>query len=149
MGDEDRVICQNCSTSYDEKFLLGKQGNVDTCPMCGAELKQNDDFNLEKKPVEKTTYYYYDGRSATLDDMLFDGRTPLYTFEAIDIEDAKRQLKKVCPNSPLFNDTSSPKIQCPYCLSTEIQLVPKKFSMLTGFATNSFNKVCVRCQRKI
>ncbi len=53
MGDEDRVICQNCSTSYDEKFLLGKQGNVDTCPMCGAGLKSEnsiDDSDLDESP---------------------------------------------------------------------------------------------------
>lgn len=152
MGDEDRVICQNCSTSYDKKFLLGKQGNVDTCPMCGAGLKSEnsiDDSDLEKSPVEKKTFYYYDDGSATLDDMLFNGRTPLYTFEAVDMEDAERQLKEVCPNSPLLNDNPSPKVQCPYCFSTEIQLVPKKFSLLTGFSTNGFNRVCVRCQRKI
>lgn len=152
MGDEDRVICQNCSTSYNKKFLLGKQGNVDNCPMCGASLKSEnsiDDSALEESPVEKKTFYYYDDGSATLTKTLYNHRSPLYTFEAVDMEDAERQLKEVCPNSPLLNDNPSPKVQCPYCFSTEIQLVPKKFSLLTGFSTNGFNRVCVRCQRKI
>lgn len=75
MGDEDRVICQNCSTSYDKKFLLGKQGNVDTCPMCGAGLKSEnsiDDSDLDESPgfaedvvlenenFENPDLYFYD-----------------------------------------------------------------------------------------
>lgn len=51
--------------------------------------------------------------------------TPLYTFEAVDIEDAKRQLKEVVPNSPLFRINAASQTRCPRCYGTEIQLVPK------------------------
>lgn len=73
---------------------------------------------------------------------------PLYTFEATDIEDARRQLKEVMPDSPLLADHTAPETRCPYCRSREIQLVPKKFSLLTGFATNRFDRVCVHCKKR-
>lgn len=33
-----RVDCEECGTSYDRMFLLGKQGNLGICPMCGAPI---------------------------------------------------------------------------------------------------------------
>jgi len=97
---------------------------------------------------EKTKWYYYKEGGGMLDDTLSSHFTPLYTFDAIDIEDAKRQLKEVLPNSPLVNDNSPEKVRCPRCRSTEIQLVPRKFSLLTGFATNKFDRMCIRCKKK-
>lgn len=91
---------------------------------------------------------YYKEGGGGLDDILYDDFTPLYTFDATDIEDAKRQLKEVLPNSPLVNDNSPQKVRCPRCRSTEIQMVPRKFSLLTGFATNKIDRVCVRCQKR-
>ena len=80
--------------------------------------------------------------------MLYDEFTPLFTFEAVDVEDAKRQLKEVLPNSPLVNDNSPDIVRCPRCRSTQVQVVPRKFSLLTGFATNRIDRVCVRCQKR-
>ncbi|RKI87906.1 hypothetical protein D7V94_20300 [Parablautia intestinalis] len=97
---------------------------------------------------EKTKWYYYKGLTETLDDMLYDDFTPLYTFDATDVEDAKRQLKEVLPNSPLVNDNSPDIVRCPRCRSTQIQMVPRKFSLLTGFATNKIDRMCVRCQKR-
>lgn len=74
--------------------------------------------------------------------------TPLYIFDAVDMQDAERQLKEVLPNSMLLNDDSPQKVHCPRCRSTEIQLVPRKYSLLTGFATNKYDRVCIRCQKK-
>lgn len=97
---------------------------------------------------EKTKWYYYDGGSATLTTTLYDDEEPLYTFEATDMKDAERQLKEVLPSSPLVNDNSPDIVQCPRCKSTQIQMVPRKFSLLTGFATNRIDRVCVRCQKR-
>ena len=80
--------------------------------------------------------------------MLFNGRKPLYTFQAIDMEDAERQLKEVCPSSPLLKTTPSKQIRCPRCFSQQFQLMPRKFSLLTGFATNKFDRVCVMCKKR-
>lgn len=39
-------------------------------------------------------------------------------------------------------------VTCPKCGSTNIQMVRKKFSLLTGFATNKVERVCANCLHK-
>lgn len=139
-----KIICEKCGTEY--KYEVAK--DMKNCPVCGT-LMMDDDFSHEESPeksLEKKTYYYY--KEGTLDDMLFNGRKPIYTFQATDMEDAERQLKEVCPNSPLLKSTPSKQIRCPRCFSTQFQLVPRKFSLLTGFATNRFDRMCVMCKKR-
>lgn len=38
--------------------------------------------------------------------------------------------------------------KCPVCGSTNIQLVRRKYSLLTGFLTNKVDRVCVNCKYK-
>ena len=142
-GEGMKVVCEKCESSFKVQAIKGMK----CCPVCGESFDLDGDVNITS-PKDKQTFYYYGDGSATLTQTLYTHSEPLYTFEAVDMEDAEKQLKEVLPNSPLFNINSTPKTQCPYCFSTEIQLVPKKFSILTGFATNSYNRVCVRCQRK-
>ena len=138
-----KVTCESCGTS----FPLERVKDMQNCPVCGEALWDENDISAETTTV-KTKWYYYKEGGGTLMTTLSSSFTPLYTFEAVDMEDAKRQLKEVMPNSPLLVDNSSDKVHCLYCQSEEIQLVPKKFSLLTGFATNGFNRVCVRCKRR-
>lgn len=152
-----KIICPECNTIFDETVLKQKNSD-DICLVCGASLSGDSNSDYEKSPiedkqsadeekvVEKKTYYYYD--SGTLTDTLYNHRTPIYTFEATDMEDAEQQLKAVCPNSPLFKSNPSSEIRCPRCFSTDFQLVPKKFSLLTGFATNRVDRVCVKCMKR-
>lgn len=152
-----KIICPECNTIFDETVLKQKNSD-DICLVCGASLSGDSNSDYEKSPiedkqfadeervVEKKTYYYYD--SGTLDIVLYSHRTPLYTFQATDMKDAERQLKEVCPNSPLFKSSPSSVIRCPRCFSTDFQLVPKKFSLLTGFATNRVDRVCVKCMKR-
>lgn len=140
-----KIVCPNCSTIFDEEILRQKNSE-DICLVCGKSL--SDDFSTVTEQQEKKTYYYYKEGGGTLTNTLSSQFTPLYKFEAVDMKDAERQLKEVLPNSGLLNDKLEPEIRCPYCFSREAQLVPKKFSILTGFATNSYNRVCIRCKRK-
>ena len=39
-------------------------------------------------------------------------------------------------------------VKCPYCGSLQIQMVPRKWSPVTGFFTNKADRVCMRCTRK-
>lgn len=137
------ILCNSCKSTFDEDVLKMKNSE-DECPVCGASLLS--DSSDHEEPVEKTTYYYYD--SGTLTSTLYNHRTPLYTFEAVDMEDAERQLKEVCPNSPLFVNSSTPKIMCPRCFSTSFQFVPRRYSLLTGFATNKLDRMCNNCGKR-
>lgn len=153
----ENIKCSECGSSYDKMFLLGKQGNTDICPMCGADMMAGEEH------PDWITWYYYgfkdDNSSQLLHDKPIDleKRGDVYylikEFQAPPRDEngncdaAKKELKKYVPDA--FTESKSvPKVQCPYCFSTEISMVPKKFSLLTGFATNGYNRVCIRCQRK-
>ena len=136
------ILCPHCKSALNEN-ILKQRNSENVCLVCGGFL--SDSAESEKKT---TKWYYYKEGGGTLDDMLFDEFTPLYTFDAVDVEDAKRQLKEVLPNSPLVNNNSPDIVRCPRCRSTQIQMVPRKFSLLTGFATNRIDRVCVRCQKR-
>lgn len=133
-----KIVCEKCGTEF--KFEIAK--DFECCPVCGAS------FSDETIDKEMQTFYYYKEGGGMLDNTLSNKFTPLYTFQAVDMKDAERQLKEVLPNSPLFGSNPSSQTRCPRCHSTEIQLVPRKFSLLTGFATNKFDRMCVRCQKK-
>lgn len=140
------ILCNLCKSTFDED-VLKERNSENECPVCGASLL-GESSDHEETPVEKTTYYYYDDGSATLTKTLYNHTEPIYTFEATDMEDAERQLKEVYPNSPLFQSNTTPQIRCPRCFSTEFQLVPRKFSLLTGFATNRYDRVCNKCGKR-
>ena len=139
------ILCPHCKSTINESVLASRE-NPNVCPVCGESLL--DDDNTVEAQKEKTKWYYYKEGGGILDDTLSSHFTPLYTFEAVDVEDAKRQLKEVLPNNPLVNDNSPDIVRCPRCRSTQVQMVPRKFSLLTGFATNRLDRVCVRCQKR-
>lgn len=140
------ILCPHCKSALNED-ILKQRNSENVCLVCGGSLLGDVESSAEPRKVTTKWYYYKEGGGG-LDDMLYDEFTPLYTFDAIDVEDAKRQLKEVLPNSPLVNDNSPDIVHCPRCRSTQIQMVPRKFSLLTGFATNRIDRVCVRCQKR-
>lgn len=147
-----KIVCEECGTEY--KYEVAK--NMKNCPVCGALMMgDNDTGHMESSDknsgevVEKKTYYYYKEGGGTLDEMLFKGWKPLYTFQAMDVEDAKRQLKEVCPNSPLLKTTPSKQIRCPRCLGAEYTLLNKGYSLFTGFlGSGRVKRVCNYCKKE-
>ena len=140
------ILCPHCKSALNEDILM-QRNSENTCLVCGESLLGDQDCSVESQK-ETTKWYYYDGAGGILTTTLYDDEEPLHTFNAIDMQDAERQLKKVLPNSPLVNDNSPDIVRCPRCRSTQIQMVPRKFSLLTGFATNRLDRVCVRCQKR-
>lgn len=138
------ILCPHCKSALNED-ILKQRNSENVCLVCGGSLIVDVDSPMEI-PKEKTKWYYYKEGGGTLTDTVYD-RLLLYTFDATDVEDAKRQLKEVLPNSPLVNNNSTDIVRCPRCRSTQIQMVPRKFSLLTGFATNRIDRVCVKCHK--
>lgn len=158
------ILCSHCQSTFDES-VLAKRAEPNICPVCGNSLLGNDDSsaNVDEHPDWITWYYYGfksdNGKTGCLEDKAIDLEKHGDVFFLIkefkapprdaagSSEKAKEILRTYVPDA--FEEPREvPKVQCPYCHSTEIQLVPKKFSLLTGFATNGYNRVCVRCQRK-
>ncbi len=153
----NNVKCLKCGSSFNRMFLMGKQGNADVCPVCGGELQCEDEH------PDWITWYYYghkrdNGKTASLRDKPIDLTQHGDVFFLIKefkappesvcgLEEVKRILRTYVPDA-FVNQTSSETVHCPYCNSTDIKIVPKKFSLLTGFATNKLERVCAKCMRK-
>ena len=154
----NNVKCLKCGSSFNRMFLMGKQGNADVCPVCGGELQCEDEH------PDWITWYYYghkrdNGKTASLRDKPIDLTQHGDVFFLIkefkapprdskgSSERAKEILRTYVPDA-FVNQTSSETVHCPYCNSTDIKIVPKKFSLLTGFATNKLERVCAKCMRK-
>ena len=43
---------------------------------------------------------------------------------------------------------STNQVKCPKCKSTQIQAVPRKWSLMTGILTNKVDRVCLNCKHK-
>lgn len=154
--DADRVECFKCGSSFNRMYLIGKQGNANICPMCGADMSN------EEHPDWITWYYYGhksdNGKTTSLRDKPIDLNEHGDLFFLIKefkappesvcgLDEVKRILRTYVPDA--FEEPKDvPKVQCPYCRSSEVQIVPKRFSVLTGFATNSYQRICLRCKRK-
>lgn len=151
------VICLKCQSTFNESVLENRE-NPNTCPICGASLSSDG----EDEHSDWITWYYY-GFKKMSGGSLMDKQMDLEKFGNThylikefkappkgkdgNCDAAKAELRKYVPDA--FTEAKSlPKVQCPYCFSTQVEMVPKKFSLLTGFLTNGYNRVCVRCQRK-
>lgn len=68
-----------------------------------------------------------------------------------DDETAKEMLGLLFPKFGKDSPTPAPQedvVHCPKCNSTQIQMVQRKWSLLTGFFTNKVDRVCVNCKHK-
>ncbi len=139
------ILCPHCKSTFDED-VLKKKNSEDTCPVCGESLlNEGSDFAAEPKETVKW-YYYEDG---TLTPTLYDDENPVHIFDAVDVKDAKRQLKEIMPNSPLFTYKNKFKINCPYCGCDQYTILNQGYSFLTGFwGSGSPKRVCNHCMRE-
>ena len=152
------ILCPHCNSALNEDIL--KQRNSENiCLVCGKPL---DNSASADEHADWITWYYYGVKDSTggyLTDKPIDLERPneksylIKEFQAPPrdangkSDAAKQELRKYVPDA-FATPAPSSQTRCPRCHSTEIQLVPRKFSLLTGFATNKFDRMCVRCQKK-
>ena len=46
------------------------------------------------------------------------------------------------------SSNSTKQVTCPKCGSTQIQLVPRKWNLITGIFTNQVDRMCLNCKHK-
>ena len=61
---------------------------------------------------------------------------------------AKKEKNQELSNTPGTEEykklhTEDGQIKCPHCNSTQIQMVPRKWSATTGIFTNKVDRVCI------
>ena len=151
--ENDNVKCPKCGTIFNRMFLMGKQGNCDTCPMCGAELQA-----AEEHPDWITWWYYKDIEFG--DYSLWD-KPPLHPeeFELIQefkappesecgLDEVKRILRTYVPDA-FEEPEKADAIFCPRCGCSEFTLLNRGYSVLTGFlGSGKVKRVCNRCKKE-
>lgn len=159
-----KIVCPDCGSIVDEDILKAKNSE-NTCLICGANLG-GDSINKADEHADWITWYYYgfksgDGKSATLSEKKIDLDKHGDTFFLIKefqapprdengSEKAKEILRTYIPDAfaPPAYDSAINEIRCPRCGSNRIQLVGRKWSWLTGIATNKVDRVCMNCKTR-
>ena len=122
--DEDRPIIPF--------VIIGLVGWVITCAGWG-ELKRS------KELYNKYSNNEYEYRRQLLIDKIND-------------EDWEKAIKANMQHSKNIKNQistdSNGNIICPKCGSTQIQLVNRKYSLVTGILTNKVDRVCLKCKNK-
>ncbi|MEG1271457.1 MAG: hypothetical protein RSD54_09080, partial [Ruthenibacterium sp.] len=137
----DTITCDSCGTTFQTKTLYEKNGCT-KCLVCDKEF----DFGLKPKVDGLRTWYLYNDTVITTD--LFDFDTPIATVEATNLKEAEDKFSKTNPDKAQSPYQTPAQTKCPYCGSTNVQLVPKKWSLFAGIATNKIDRICANCMRK-
>lgn len=162
-----KILCEACGSVLNEDILKQKN-SLNTCLVCGASLGMDEP---ESAPEELVDWYYYEFKDGSGTGSLRDKPIDLdkfgdtyelkYTFKAPprdkngSSEAAKETLRQEYkPDAFMESETSKINtkpdsvVRCPKCKSTSVQLVPRKFSILTGYRTNKVDRVCINCKHR-
>lgn len=71
-----------------------------------------------------------------------------YKRQLVIAKEREEAMKKAMANKKIPNVNSQGQVYCPKCGSTQIQAVPRKWSLMTGFLTNKIDRVCLNCKHK-
>lgn len=155
-----KIVCEKCGTEF--KYEIAK--DMKNCPVCGISLLGDDNSSHGEEHPDWITWYYYgfksdSGKSTCLDDNPIDLTEHGDTFFLIKefkappesecgLDEVKRILRTYVPDAFVYPEKKEPVVICPRCFSDSFQFVPRKFSLLTGFATNKVDKMCNKCGKR-
>lgn len=145
-----KFFCPVC-LHYDH----GEETSSIECSFCRAQMKSSgmkrgSSYNSTRPFVEalkaepEFNERLYKARIA-------EGNTPEHRekLEQVKREMAERRAKVEAMQREIrYGKQAEGEVHCPYCNSTQIQLVRRKWSLLAGFATNKVDRVCVNCKKK-
>lgn len=142
--------CMHCSknvsnfSSAKEKYYAGiviTTNEDNTCEKCGTNLT-NTDIKIEDFMTIMNV--------SNFNRQLLDAMIELKQKDIIEYEIKMSQFRNQAEQKNIIenkkSDDNTPK--CPKCGSTSIQIVPRKWSLLGGFATKKTDRVCVNCKYK-
>lgn len=137
--------CPNCGYPINvkdnvNKYCLYMVGYRDTDTAVSAGLKEELKLDLEYAEVESILH-----------------NLPYKLCECVSVEEATLLAKKLDRwwintevtdenGCQVYVNTNIPL--CPKCGSTNIQIVPRKWSVLAGLFTNKVDRVCASCKYK-
>lgn len=153
------IMCKKCG----DKGLTNQEPHQ--CSLCGGEqfilpytveeylalTKEEEEELYEKFNIHPLISYKdaSDISCATNHNYaVVDAMIELKQKDIIEYELKMQQFREAAKQVRLAKEEEENTIKCPRCGSTNIQMVPRKFSLLTGFMTNKVDRVCMNCKHK-
>lgn len=120
--------CPRCS-----QLFYGEKSKLGTCDFCATKLIESDLSNEahHKMPITEILAWKKEVVESN----------PLYSAAT-----HERMKEDALNKARAENEAKMPK--CPYCGHTKFQMVPKRWSLLTGFLTNKVDRVCENCKKR-
>lgn len=146
------VICRNCvkelkGESYTSQFqfkgffTIFKVPENMICPKCKSNLEETNISHEDANIIF----------SISKDNTFLEAMIDLKEKDIIEYELKMSQFRNQVTqqkNTESVKKQESNQPKCPKCGSTSIQIVPRKWSLLTGFATKKTDRVCVNCKHR-
>lgn len=139
------ISCPNCGFPINkEKYKIIITGfDVDTSALAGIKEVFNIDFSYEDGMKILNNLPYMIAEYDTKEEV------ELYVRKLKSI----RWGLEISIESPINEkhfsvNNNQNDVQCPKCGSTQIQVVQRKWSLLTGILTNKVDRVCISCKYK-
>ena len=129
--------------------------STNMCDTCGnfesvnTGLKREDAVKM--KPEEREVWEKHIRETMVFNNPRFSERLWMQELKKAEErqQTANRMVAKAFPNEAhKYQSTQSNAVKCPRCGSTQVQLVQRKWNLLTGFLTNKIDRVCVACKTK-
>lgn len=135
--------CKNCQKNNSKTTCWGYLDlssfeNTTICPICGSDDLDTIDISIED----------FSMICKISEDISFlEAMIELKQKDPIEFQLKMSQFKATQSQIKIVEEESN-QVKCPKCNSTNIQIVPRRWSLLTGFMTNKTDRVCVNCKYK-
>ena len=153
LGEAKWYYCPSCGKLESERDVLYGHPDHRYCRRCGGlevvdtgqtfnelewEALHGAPFDCEKvREYIREKYVYHNPQF-----------NPEKSQERIKYETQLKEASRRIIENNKKNGGNKNEVKCPWCGSTQIQMVPRKWSLLTGFLTNKVDRVCVNCKKK-
>lgn len=150
------INCPECNKEISDK--------AKSCPHCGFPINTNSKYKVIITGYHDTDTSACAGITETFNTDLgyqeimdIFNNCPYIIIECDTLEESNlyaRKLQKWGIDTQITNPNGGYEyidtniVSCPKCGSTNIQIVPRKWSILTGIFTNKTDRVCVNCKYK-
>lgn len=150
------INCPECNKEISDK---AKQ-----CVYCGYPINSSEIYSLYITGYRDTDTAMLAGLREVLDlDLDYENiieilnNLPYKIYECATKEESEilaKKLNKWWINVDVLDSNNKPVnintniTICPKCSSTNIQIVPRKWSIITGIFTNKTDRICVNCKHK-
>lgn len=137
-------VCPNC---LNNKILFGNEPKQSHCEKCAGVMIKTD---IDPEVFSNLSDI---GKEAMIEMMIPEiaKEKGINSYKISQIENNRKKSSEeyLRETSIKYSSQSTEEpVRCPKCGSTQIQVLRKKWSPLTGILTNKVERVCVSCKHR-